>query len=508
MEMTGNRKIAKNTIMLYFRMILNMIVSLYTGRVVLQVLGVEDFGIYNIVGGIVIMFSFINNFLNTACERFISVAIVSGSKDEPKKIFETSLFIHIMIVILFFLASETIGLWFFCNKIVVPESRFNAALWVYHIFVINTCLTIFRVPYNATIIAEEKMDFYAYTSIGESIFRLLSVFLLTVICYDKLITYALLHSIIAMFMLLWYDIYVNKHFDYCSFSLRYEKNTLKKMTSFSGWNLFGSIADVGYKHGTNIILNLFCGVAYNAAMGLALTVRSTLYNFISNFQLASNPQIIKLFSLNDYENYRALVYRISKFSYFLMLIIAVPFLLNIDYILEIWLVNVPNHTASFVVLGLLYCLIDCLHGPLWVSMVSTGEIRSYQLATSLLLLLNLPLSYIALFLHFHPEIIIEIQIAVSIITLVIRLYYSWKYAFLKISKYIYSVIIPICVVTIVSVPFVLYTASLFEKSFFKLLVTSSAFYLLFLPVSYFGGLTANERTYVKTLVRNKIPNII
>ena len=191
-----------------------------------------------------------------------------------------------------------------------------------------------------------------------------------------------------------------------------------------------------------------------------------------------------------------------------MLIIAVPFLLNIDYILEIWLVNVPNHTASFVVLGLLYCLIDCLHGPLWVSMVSTGKIRSYQLATSLLLLLNLPLSYIALFLRFHPEIIIEIQIAVSIITLVIRLYYSWKYAFLKISKYIYSVIIPICVVTIVSVPFVLYTASLFEKSFLKLLVTSSAFYLLFLPVSYFGGLTSNERTYVKTLVRNKIPNII
>ena len=297
--MGDNKRIAKNTIMLYFRMILNMIVSIYTGRVVLQVLGVDDFGIYNIVGGVVVLFSFINNFLNTACGRFISMAIVGEDKTQPRKIFRTALFIHLIIAVLFALATETVGLWFVYDQLVIPESRFEAAIWLYHIYVFNTCLTILRVPYNAVIIAEEKMDFYAYTSIGETLLRLFVVYLLMIISFDKLITYALLHTAIVILMLIWYQFYSTRHFAYCGFSVKYDKAYLKKMVSFSGWNLLGSIADLGYKQGTNIILNLFCGVALNAAMGLATTVRSTIFNFITNFQVASNPQIMKLYSKNN-----------------------------------------------------------------------------------------------------------------------------------------------------------------------------------------------------------------
>ena len=495
--MGSNKRIAKNTIMLYLRMILNMMVSIYTGRVVLQVLGVDDFGIYNIVGGVVVMFSFINNFLNTACGRFISMAIVGEDKSQPDRIFRTALFIHLIIAVLFIVATETVGLWFVYEKLIIPEPRLEAAIWLYHIYVFNTCLTILRVPYNATIIAEEKMDFYAYTSIGETVLRLLVVYLLVIITFDKLITYALLHTIIAILMLIWYQFYTKKHFEYCRFSIKYDKAYLKKMISFSGWNLLGSIADLGYKQGTNIILNMFCGVALNAAMGLATTVRSTIFNFITNFQVASNPQIMKSYSMGDYEGYSNLAYRISKFSYFLMLFLAVPSILNLDYILTLWLGKVPAHTTSFVILGLIFSLIDCLHGPLWTTMMATGKIRNYQLVASFVLLLNLPLSYVALDLGYPPESIMLVQIVVSIVTIIVRLVFSVKCAHLSLLRYFSYVLFPIVLVTIVACPLPYYVSTFYEYSFIRLVITGLTSILCIAFSAYIIGLTGNERKLFK-----------
>jgi len=289
----SNRRIAKNTMFMYFRMILSMAISLYTSRVVLRVLGVEDFGIYNIVGGVVVMFSFINNFLNSACQRFLSFSLAKDTKEETQKIFNTALFTHAVVAILFVLAAETLGLWFFYKKIVIPDGRMTAAIWLYHIYVLNTCLSICRVPYNAAIIAEEKMDFYAYMTIIESILRLVIVFLLVVIPFDKLIVYGLLHTGIVVLLFLLEKIYSEHKFEFCIFSLKYDKKYIRGMVSFSGWNLFGSIADLGYKQGTNIILNLFCGVTLNAAMGLATTVRSSIFNFVNNLQVAANNSSLK-----------------------------------------------------------------------------------------------------------------------------------------------------------------------------------------------------------------------
>lgn len=278
------KKIAQNTILLYFRMILGMVVSLYTSRVVLQVLGVDDFGIYNIIGGVIVMFSFINTFLTSACQRYFSVSIAKDCIEETKNIFSTSLFIHVLVLLLFAFFAETVGLYFVYNDLVIPDARFTAALYVFHIMVVESCISIFKVPYNAAIIAEEKMDFYAYTSIIENVLRLVVVYLLVIVPFDKLVVYAFLHIWVSFIMLLWYKIYADKRFSYCSSSLKYDKTYLKSMVSFSGWNLFGSIADLGYKQGTNIILNLFHGVTLNAAMGIATTVRSSIYSFITNIQ--------------------------------------------------------------------------------------------------------------------------------------------------------------------------------------------------------------------------------
>lgn len=503
-ERLQTKTIAKNTMLLYFRMILSMVVSLYTSRVVLRVLGVDDFGIYNIIGGVIVMFSFINTFLTSASQRYLSFSIAKDSVDETKKIFSTSLFIHIIVLLLFAFCAETAGLYLVYNKLVIPEPRFTAALYVFHIMVVESCISIFKVPYNAAIIAEEKMDFYAYTSIIENVLRLVVVFLLVVVPFDKLIVYAFLHILVSFVMLLWYKIYAEKKFNYCTNSLRYNKKYLKSMISFSGWNLFGSIADVGYKQGTNIVLNLFHGVALNAAMGISTTVRSSIYTFISNIQVAANPQIIKSYAIENYEYYSNLIFRISKYSYYLMLFLTIPIVINIHYILELWLGEVPEYSASLIVLGLVFCLIDCLHGPLWTSMQATGKIRNYQLIISTILLLNIPLSYFSLKMGFSPNSILIVQIAISIVTLVVRLIYSCRYAELHVWLYIKKVVIPVTIVSLISVPIPFYVATFFNNDWKQLLITSFVSVIIVTAVVMLIGVTKSERILVLNFIKKSI----
>lgn len=503
-DILNTKKIAKNTVLLYFRMLLGIVVSLYTSRVVLQVLGIDDFGIYNIVGGVIVMFSFINTFLTNACQRFLSFSLAKNGVDETKKIFSTSLFIHLIVLLLFALASETVGLYFVKEKINIPEARETAALFVFQIMVLESCISIFKVPYNAAIIAEEKMDFYAYTSIFENIFRLVLIYFLLILPYDKLKVYALLHLLVSVLMLMWYKIYAERRFSYCTNSLKYDKKYLKSMVSFSGWNLFGSIADIGYKQGTNIILNLFYGVALNAAMGIATTVRATVYSFISNIFVASNPQIIKSYAINDLSYYTKLVYKISKYSYFLMLFLAIPIIINIQYILELWLGDVPAYSASLIVLGLIFCLIDCLHGPLWTSMQATGKIRNYQLITSLVLLLNIPLSYFALWLGYSPNSIMVVQIIVSIITLLVRLLFSCRMAKLSFTEYIKRVILPIIWVSLIAIPIPLYLGMHYEDSFNKLLLTGTTSVVSIIIAVFFVGTSATERNTIIHALSKKL----
>lgn len=500
---TNNKKIAKNTVMLYFRMILSMIVSLYTSRVVLDVLGVEDFGIYNIVGGVVVMFSFINTFLNSACQRFFSYSLASDPITETKKIFHTSLYIHLLIAIIFAISAETIGLWFMYEKIVIPDDRFWAAIVLYHIYVLNTCLSIFRVPYNAVIIAEEKMDFYAVTTIIESILRLVIVYMLVIIPLDKLITYGFLHTFTALLMIFWYGMYCKCKFVYCTLSIKKDKRYLRNMLSFSGWNMFASIADIGYKQGSNIILNMFFGVTLNAAMGIATTVRGTIGSFSGNMMVAANPQIIKNYALKEYDAYSVLVYKMSKYSFYLMLMFVLPTILNIEYILKIWLVTPPDHTVVLLYYGLIFNLVESLHGPLWVSMQATGKLKQYQIVISSIYLLNLPLLYLAYLFGSKPESMLLIQTIISAIIIMVRLMYSQKLAHLNISAYIVKVIKPIIKVCFVALPIPIFISSFLQPSLLKLALTSIISFLLVSLTIYFVGMDFQERMKIRVVIKNK-----
>ncbi len=405
---SNSKRIAKNTLLLYFRMILIMVVSLYTSRIILNELGVEDFGIYNLVAGVVILFSFLSNAMITATQRYLSIAI--GKKDEKyiQAVFSTSLLSHFFLIFFIFLAAETIGLWLINAKLEIPADRMSATNFVYQLAILTTCVNIIRIPYNASIIANERMSFFAYVSIVETFLKLAVVWALAITPGDKLVIYSFLLLLVAIVIDIAYWYYCQRFLLANKFYLKTNKKLFVELTSFSVWNLFGGLADIGYKQGTNIILNLFWGVSINAVLGITNQIRNALVPFIGNLQLAVNPQMVKSYALGDYEYFKILVYRISKYSYFLMLIIVFPIIFNIDLILELWLKNPPKHTAIFAILTSVYCLVDSLTGPLWAAMQAGGKIKRFQMVTGICLLLNLPVSYLFLMYGYAPSVVLII----------------------------------------------------------------------------------------------------
>ena len=404
---SNSKRIAKNTLLLYFRMILIMVVSLYTSRIILNELGVEDFGIYNLVAGVVILFSFLSNAMITATQRYLSIAI--GKKDEKyiQAVFSTSLLSHFFLIFFIFLAAETIGLWLINAKLEIPADRMSATNFVYQLAILTTCVNIIRIPYNASIIANERMSFFAYVSIVETFLKLAVVWALAITPGDKLVIYSFLLLLVAIVIDIAYWYYCQRFLLANKFYLKTNKKLFVELTSFSVWNLFGGLADIGYKQGTNIILNLFWGVSINAVLGITNQIRNALVPFIGNLQLAVNPQMVKSYALGDYEYFKILVYRISKYSYFLMLIIVFPIIFNIDLILELWLKNPPEHTAIFAMLTSVYCLVDSLTGPLWAAMQAGGKIKRFQIVTGICLLLNLPVSYSLIPQHYNLTLFIS-----------------------------------------------------------------------------------------------------
>ena len=498
----NNKRIAKNTLFLYFRMILIMGITLYTSRVILSELGVIDYGIYNLVAGVVVLFTFLNNTMTSASQRFLSVALGKNDLDYTQKVFTTCFRIHLLLSVIVLLLCETIGLWFLLYKLDIPTERLDSAIITYHIAVITTCIGVIKIPYNAAIIANEKMSFFAYTSIIDATLKLLIVFFLAWLPFDKLITYSYLLLGVNCIMVLWYYRYCKRKFSECRVYGVNDYKLIKEITTFFGWNLFGSVGDVAYKQGTNFILNIFCGVALNATMGITNQVRTAVYSFISNLQLAANPQIIKLYTKGDYDNYRQLVCRISKFSFFLMLLIVMPIMINVSIILKLWLVNVPQYTEIFVFLIMVFSLVDSLHGPLWVTMQATGNIRNYQIVASTFLLMNLPLSYYFLRIGFEPYSILVVQILVAVALLFVRLGFSNHFAEIRYTYYLKEVILPVFIVSAISIPMVFYICSFFES--WTLLAVSIVACLIINFVSiWVFGLKSGERSIVSNFIKTK-----
>ena len=496
----NNKRIAKNTLLLYIRMFLMMGITLYTSRVVLQMLGVDDFGIYNVVGGIIVLFSFINNAMVASTQRFLNFELGRGNVEEAQKVFAASLNIYLIIVVIFMLLAETLGLWFLNRYINIPPERTVAANWVYQASLVATALNFVRMPYNAAIIAYERMSFYAYTSIIEAALKLGIVFLLYSFA-DKLIAYAWLVSVVALLILLMYVFFCRRVFFICRHhTFAYDKRRYTALVSFSGWSLFGSVANMGASQGVNILLNIFFGVFVNAAMGIANQVSGAIGLFVGNFQTAFNPQIVKSYASGEMERFINLILKASKYSYYLLFLIALPCFICCNEILQLWLGEVPLHAVSFCRLLIIFSLIDAIQGPLWMSAQATGKIKHYQLLMSCLILLNLPVTYVVLKLFPIAELGLVIRVSINIVTAVVRVVYLKLLFPFPVIRYVKETVGTCIVVSVMSVlfPWLIYQNT---DGLSQLCLTISASLVCTLVFIYIIGLSCSERQIVLNIIR-------
>ena len=454
----NNKRIAKNTLMLYVRMIFTMFVGLYTSRVVLNTLGATDFGLYNVVGGFVYMFTFINSAMAGATQRYLTFELGRGDFNRLQKVFSTSINVHLIISLIILIAAETLGLWFVYNYLTIPEDRFNAALWVYQASILSTIIMMLSVPYNAAIIAHERMSAFAYISVLEVVLKLVIVYALTVSEADKLILYAVLMLLVQILIRLIYGWYCGKHFPETKYSIIFDKKLIREMTGFAGWSLFGNLAAVTFTQGVNVVLNMFFGPAVNAARGIAVQVQTAIKGFCQNFQTALNPQITKTYATGEYQYMHRLIFMSTKFSYFLLLMISLPVMLEADTILTWWLKTVPEHTVSFVRLVLVASMIDATANSLMQGASATGKIKIYQSVIGSILLMILPVSYVTLKLGGQPESVFVVQIIIFAVAQIIRIVIIRPMIHLSLREYFTKAVIPILTVTLVSVviPVIIY----------------------------------------------------
>lgn len=448
----NTKRIAKNTMMLYMRMLFSMVVSLYTSRVVLNTLGVEDYGICNVVGGLVAMFSLISSSLSSSVSRFLTFELGRGDMERLKRTFSTSLLIHIVLAIIILVLMETIGVWFLNNKMTIPAERLYAANWVFQASIVSFMLGLLSVPYNASIVSHERMSAFAYIGIFDVILRLLIVLFIAYSSwhFDRLIVYALLLVAVGIMMQSIYWKYCRKNFEECRFKLSFDKQYWKEMSAFAGWNFIGCTAALLKDQGVNVLLNLFVGPVLNAARGIATTVNGAVVGFAGNFMAALNPQITKSYASGDLNYCHSLIERGSRFSFYIMFVIALPMFLEADYVLTLWLNKYPTHTINFVRLVLLLTMIDILSNTLITIANATGKIRNYQLAVGGMLLMNFPLSYLCLYLGYPPEATLIVAIGVALSCLVLRLCFLRKMARLSMSSFLRNVCAKILVVVVIA----------------------------------------------------------
>ena len=501
----NNKRIAKNTLFLYLRMFVMMLTALFTSRIVLDVLGASDYGLNNIIGGVVVLFSFLNSALLSATQRFLNFHLGRQDYKQTNVVFCMSMNTYILLSIVVVVLGETIGLWFVNTQLNIPSERMYAAQWVYQFTLIQFVINLLRVPYNASIIAYERMNFYAYISLVEVIAKLLVVYLLYITTFDKLIFYSFLYTIVPLIVAFIYRTYCNRNFDTTKYKRIWDKVAFKEMFSFSGWSLFGSLANLAAQQGLNILINIFYGVTVNAAAGIANQVSTNVYGFISNFQTAFQPQIVKTYAAKEIERFQKLIFQTSKFSYFMVLVLVLPILFTIDGILEIWLKEVPEYTAIFCRLILVFLSIEAITAPLWMSVQATGKIRSYQILMACLIFMNFPMAYLVLKLGFPVYTVWIVRIIINLITMVARCIYMKQRLQFPISQYIRNVIIPILIVTIASLPVPLILYNQIDNFWLNMFVVGFATFFVAILAVYFMGMNTHEKELVRNMLLKKIP---
>lgn len=492
----NNRRIAKNTLLLYFRMLFMMVVSLYTSRVVLNSLGVEDFGIYNVVGGVVAMFSVISGTLSAAISRFITYELGKENQKKLNKIFSASVTIQLLLSLIIVILIESVGIWFLNEKMTIPLERMDSANWVLQFSVITFVINLISVPYNAAIIAHEKMSAFAYISILEAICKLAIAFFIMISHIDKLIFYAILMCLVSIIVRFTYGHYCKKHFEECTYHFHWDKEILKNMFGFAGWNFIGASSAVLRDQGGNIILNIYFGPSVNAARSIANQVNGAIIGFVQNFMTALNPQITKSYASNDRGYMMALIFQGARLSFYMLLLLSLPVLINTHYILVIWLKLVPEHAVLFVQLILIFAMSESISNPLITAMLATGKIRNYQIVVGAFQILNLPISYICLELGCIPESVLVVAIFISQICLAARLYMLRGLIGLSSKQYLKKVYFNILIVTFFSLIIPCILRRYMNDTFFAFVLITLTSLVCTLIVIYYIGCNRDERAFV------------
>ena len=503
----NNKRIAKNTLLLYFRMLFMMVVSLYTSRVILNALGVEDFGIYNVVGGVVAMFTVISGSLSAAISRFITYELGKGDLSKLNKIFSASVTIQLLLSLIIVVLIESVGVWFLNAKMTIPAERMTAANWVLQFSIVTFVINLISVPYNAAIIAHERMSAFAYISILEAVCKLAIAFLIMVSPIDKLVFYAILMCVVSVIVRFTYGHYCKKHFTECIYHFHWDKDILKKMFGFAGWNFIGASSAVLRDQGVNIVINIFCGPAVNAARGISSQVNSAIMGFVNNFMTALNPQITKSYASGDHKYMMTLIFQGARLSFYILLLLSLPVILNAHYILKLWLSNVPEHTELFVQLILICAMGESLSNTMVTAMLATGNIRNYQIVVGGLQMLNLPVSYVCLRLGCMPESVLIVAIVISQCCLAARLYMLRGMIGLSSIQYIKNVYFNIIIVSLLSFSVPAILSRYMEESFLSFVVLSLVAVICTIAVEFYVGCNGKERAFVIEKMENVLQKL-
>lgn len=498
-----SRRIAKNTLMLYLRMFVLMLVGLYTSRVVLEALGENDFGIYNVVGGVVAMFTIISGALNSAVSRFITFEMGKGESAQLNKVYSTAVTIQLILAAVVIILAEPTGLWFIENEMTINPSRIPAAKWVLHFSLLSFVINLMSVPQMASITAHEKMTAYAYIGILDGFLRLGTAFLISRSPIDRLVFYAALMACVVLIVRISYGIYCRTHFEECRYRPVFDKPLIKEMFSFAGWNFIGVTSGVLREHGGNILVNIFSGPAVNAARGVAVQLNGAVQGFVTNFMTAVNPQITKSYAAGDEAYLFPLLRRSSRMSFYLLYMIALPVLFNTEYLLGLWLKEVPDHTMLFVQLFLVFALSESLSTPLITVMLATGRIRNYQLAVGGLQLLNVPVSYMCLKLGAIPEVTVIVAIAISQICFFVRLLMLKRMIRLDAVRYFREVYLNVLAVTVVSLVLPLLLHEVMPDTFAGFCMSVTICFVSAVLAILFIGCRKDERREIREFVRRK-----
>lgn len=504
----SNKLIAKNTIYLYIRMFFVLAISLYTTRALLSALGVVDYGIYNVVCGFVSMFTFMNTSMSNGIQRFYNYELGKNNVDSVNKIYITAVYIQFALVLLVVLLAETIGVWYLYNKMVIPMERFNAAQWIFHLSVLSFAIVIMQVPYSAAVMAHEKMNFYAIVSIIDALLKLIFVIVLQYIESDKLIFYGFLMIIINSINFLLNYLYCKFNFTEIKFKILYDKELLKKMLSFSGWNIFGSCAYMIKGQGINVLLNSFFGPVVNAARGVSFQIQSAIQSFSSSIFTSFRPQLIKSYAVNDYERTTKLMFSMSKYTFFLLYLIAVPVIIEVNYILNLWLGdNIPEYTVVFTILVIINMLISNFNAPLTLIIHATGKMKTYQLTTSIILTSILPISWVVLSYSAEPTLVYLIDILIVLINQIVCMFVVRKVFAFSLKQYCVKVLLPSLFVFI-ALPIIPFSFSLLiDASFIRLCCVCLLSIVSAVIFIYLLGLNNLEREIVKSYLKRLIYKI-